>query len=63
MELDGRPVWTSPELTGRSEAATVPEIDLRGSKQMTLIVDFGQFADVADYANWCAAVFIVDPHR
>lgn len=61
VELDGRNVWTSPEVTGKSPLLTLPEIDLRGSKTLTLVVDFGQFADVGDYANWCDALLICDP--
>lgn len=61
VELDGRNAWTSSEVTGKSAPVAVPEIDLRGAKQLTLIVDFGQFADVADYADWCDAVLICDP--
>ena len=63
VELDGRRVWTSPELTGKSPATTVPEIKLRGVQRLTLIVEFGQFADVADYADWCDAVLILDRAR
>ena len=63
IELDGRPVWTSLELNGKSPAAIVPEIDLRGGKQLKLVVDFGQFADVSDYADWCDAVLILNSAR
>lgn len=61
VEVDGRNVWSSPEMTGKSPSLSLPEIDLRGAKQLTLIVDFGQFADVSDYANWCDAILICDP--
>ena len=63
VELDGRRVWTSPELTGQSPAATTEKIDLRGGKQLTLLVEFGELADVSDYADWCDAVLILDPAR
>jgi hypothetical protein len=63
IELDGRRVWTSPELTGKSAAASVPKTDLRDAKRLTLLVDFGQFADVSDYADWCDAVLITDQPR
>ena len=58
IELDGRRVWISPELTGRSPAVVVPAVKLGGAKKLTLIVDFGAHADVADYANWCDAVMV-----
>ena len=61
VEVDGLLAWTSPELTGRSAPVNVPSVSLRGAKQLKLIVDFGQFADVSDYADWCDAVFILDP--
>ena len=63
VELDGHRVWTSPELTGKSTAMSLPKIGLRGGKQLTLLVDFGQYADVSDYADWCDAVLIVDRTR
>jgi NPCBM/NEW2 domain len=60
IELDGKPAWSSEELTGRSPALVVPPLKLNGAKNLTLLVDFGQNADVADYADWCDAVLIVD---
>jgi len=61
IELDGRSVWTSSELSGKSPVTLAPEIKLQGSKQMTLTVNFGQFGDVSDYADWCEAVLILAP--
>ena len=63
VELDGVRVWTSPELTGKSPAMSIPTVDVRGKKQLTLIVDYGEFGDVLDYANWCDALMIVEPVR
>ena len=63
VDLDGTRAWTSPELTGKSPAMTIPVIDVRGKKELTLIVDFGEFADVSDYANWCDAVLVIDAAR
>ena len=63
VELDGQRVWTSPELTGKSPAKNVGKIDLRGGKHLTLVVDFGELADVLDYADWCDAVLILDAAR
>ena len=63
VELDGRRIWTSPELTGQSPATSVEKIDLRGGKQLTLLVEFGELADVSDYADWCDAVLILDAAR
>ena len=58
IELDGRRVWESPELTGRSQPVSVPPVKLDGAKKLTLIVDFGANADVSDYADWCDAVVV-----
>lgn len=58
IELDGRRVWESPELTGRTQPVVVPPVKLDGAKKMTLIVDFGANADVSDYADWCDAVVV-----
>ena len=63
VDVDGQRAWTSQELTGRSGAVTVPTIDLRGHKQLTLSVDYGELGDVSDYADWCDAVLIMDPNR
>ncbi len=63
VELDGKRIWTSPELTGKSPATSIGKVDLHGGKQLTLLVDFGELGDVSDYADWCDAVLIVDPAR
>lgn len=63
VELDHKPVWSSSNLTGKSAAISLPDISLRGTKTLTLLVDFGQFGDVSDYADWCDAVLILDPAR
>ena len=61
VELDGKRTWTSDEITGRSAPLEIPPVALRGTKRLTLVVDFGQKADVSDYADWCEAVLIVEP--
>jgi hypothetical protein len=58
IELDGKRVWDSPELTGKSQPLLVRPVSLIGAKKLTLIVDFGANADIADYADWCDAVMI-----
>ena len=60
IDLDGERAWTSPEVTGKSAPLTVPSLSLKGRKRLTLLVDFGQFADVSDYADWCDPVLILD---
>lgn len=61
VELDGRRTWTSGEITGRSAPLDIPSVAVRGAKRLTLVIDFGQQADVSDYADWCDAVLIVEP--
>ena len=58
IELDGQRKWDSQEVTGRSARLDVPPVNLAGARKLTLIVDFGANADIADYANWCDAVIV-----
>lgn len=41
----------------------MPVVDVRHHKQLTLIVEYGQYADTGDYADWGDAVLISDPVR
>lgn len=59
VEVDEKRVWVSEETTGRSPVVTTPMIPLKGGKTIRLIVEFGQFADSSDYANWADALFIL----
>ena len=59
IDVDDKRVWTSDEITGESPVASITGIDVRLAKKMTLRVDFGQYADVADYTDWCDPVFIL----
>ena len=61
VELDGRRLWSSSEMTGKSSAKSTGPLSLQGGKKLTLTVEFGEFADVADYANWCDAFLILEP--
>jgi hypothetical protein len=58
VEVDGKRVWESPELTGKSPALPISPIALNGAKKLALVVEFGANADISDYANWCEAVVI-----
>lgn len=60
VELDGKRAWDSPEVNGRTPAIAIPPVKLTGAKSLTLIVDFGAEADIADYADWCEATILVD---
>ena len=61
VELDGRRLWSSPEMTGKSSAKSTGPVSLQGGQKLTLIAEFGEFADVSDYANWCDAFLILEP--
>jgi hypothetical protein len=58
VQLDGKTVSTSPPLTGKDPAVQVGPIPLAGHKRLTLIVEFGQYGDILDYADWCDAMFV-----
>lgn len=59
VELDGRRIWSSPEMTGKAPVRSTKNLSLEGGKKLTLTVEFGEYADVGDYANWCDAVFVL----
>ena len=58
---DGRPLFQSDQLTGRSPPLPIGPLDVTGAKSLTLIVDFADFGDVQDHANWCDAFLIRQP--
>ncbi|WP_157606275.1 NPCBM/NEW2 domain-containing protein [Schlesneria paludicola] len=60
IDVDDQRVWMSPEITGKSAPVNVPSISLKGRKRLTLIVEFGQYADVSDYADWCDPVLLIN---
>lgn len=55
VRVDNRMVWESEELTGRSPAVRLPSVSLDGAKTLTLLVDFGEYGDAGDIADWCDA--------
>ena len=55
---DDRVVFASPVLTGTSRPATLEPIDVTGMKTLTLRVEFADFGDIQDHANWCDAVLV-----
>jgi hypothetical protein len=58
VELDGARVWTSDLVTGSSRPLAVGPIDVSGKRQLVLLVEYGDLADVDDWADWCDAVVI-----
>lgn len=58
VEVDGQRVYTSPPVTGTSPPLRLAPIDLTGKQQLTLVVEYGERADIQDHANWCDAVLV-----
>jgi sRNA-binding regulator protein Hfq len=58
VELDGVRAWTSALITGGSRPLAVGPIDVTGKRQLVLVVEFGELADVDDWADWCDAIVI-----
>jgi hypothetical protein len=58
VEVDGTRVFTSTVLRASDAAVQILPIDLGARQRLTLIVDYGPWGDVQDYANWCDAVLV-----
>lgn len=60
VQLDGRSVWRSGEITGTSRPVRVPPVRLSGAKKLSLQVEFARQGNVLDYADWADAILIRD---
>ncbi|MEX0585659.1 MAG: NPCBM/NEW2 domain-containing protein, partial [Pirellulales bacterium] len=58
LELDGRRIFTSPMLTGADAAVVVGPLDIAGGERLTLTVEFAEYGNVQDVANWCDVVIV-----
>jgi len=58
VDADGARLWTSPLVTGSSRPIPVGPVDVTGKRQLTLVVEYGELADVDDWADWCDAIVI-----
>ena len=58
VEKDGVRIFESGLITGMSGAVAVGPLDLKGAQRLSLIVDYGEMADINDWADWCDAVVI-----
>jgi hypothetical protein len=58
VEVDGRRLYTSPLVTGRSRPIDVGPLDLSQVNELTLIVDYGEYGDILDVADWANAVLV-----
>ncbi|MCA9068385.1 MAG: NPCBM/NEW2 domain-containing protein [Planctomycetaceae bacterium] len=58
VEVDGKEVFRSKPQTAKNEAIPLEPISLERAKQLILRVEFAEFGDVLDYADWADAVLI-----
>ena len=58
VDLDARRVFTSPLVTGRSQPIEVGPLDVRQADELTLVVEYGEYGDIRDYADWGNAVLV-----
>lgn len=58
IEVDGRRVFAEAALSRQQKPTRLPLIDVRGTKRLTLIVDFGELGDSQDHVDWCDAVLL-----
>jgi hypothetical protein len=58
VERDGARVFDSGLVTGTSRPLAVGPLDIKGAQRLALIVDYGELADINDWADWCDAVVI-----
>jgi hypothetical protein len=58
VEKDGVRIFESALVTGMSPALAVGPLDIKGAQRLALIVDYGELADINDWADWCDAVVI-----
>ena len=58
VEVDGKRVFTSKPQSGKNPILHIGPIDVTGKQQLSLVVDYGQFGDIRDHANWCNALLV-----
>jgi hypothetical protein len=58
VEVDGSRIYTSPLVTGRSQPIEVGPLNVAEVDEMTLVVDYGEYGDILDYADWGNAVLL-----
>ncbi len=58
VEKDGVRIFESGLVTGMSAATAVGPLDIKGARKLALIIDYGELADINDWADWCDAVVI-----
>jgi len=59
--VDGALRWDSGLVRGGEKALALPRIDLRGAKELALVVDVAEDSFVADRANWLRLILVGGP--
>ena len=55
---DGKPVFTSDVVRGKTPAIVIGPLSMKNVEQLTLAVDFADQGDLLDHADWCDALLI-----
>jgi NPCBM/NEW2 domain len=58
VERDGARLFESGLVTGADAPRAVGPFDVTGAHRLVLIVDYGELADINDWADWCDALVI-----
>jgi hypothetical protein len=58
VELDRRPVYTSDVLRGGHAPLDIAPLDLAGADELTLRVDYAEYGDIRDFADWCEPLLL-----
>jgi len=58
VERDGSRIFESGLVTGTNAPLAIGPLDITGTRRLALIVDYGELADINDWADWCDAVVI-----
>lgn len=56
VERDGKRAFESPSVTGSQQPISIGPLDVTGVQRLTLVVEYGELADIDDWANWCDAI-------
>lgn len=55
---DGRTIYSSPVLRGKSPPTPLGPLSMKGVRELTLQVHVADQGDVLDHANWCDAILV-----
>jgi len=58
VAVDGRRLFTSPVVRGGDAPLVIGPLDIADGKQLSLSVEFAEYGNVQDVANWCDPVIL-----